>query len=167
MRFFKDFKEKCMKMFTKFLFVSVAATGLLVAHPAMGDYHGGGYGHKSMDFSSEPKAPNGILEGLYSMATSKQKREILQLEYNFKKSFKQQSEKMREYRGVVMLDIGNLQIDLEEAKQAGDKNKAASIMERITKKQEEIRKSKQDEMNLYYLLNEDRIKKINEVLKVK
>ena len=66
-----------------------------------------------------------------------------------------------------MLDIGNLQIDLEEAKQAGDKNKAASIMERITKKQEEIRKSKQDEMNLYYLLNEDRIKKINEVLKVK
>ncbi|RDU73086.1 hypothetical protein CQA66_02320 [Helicobacter aurati] len=153
-----------MKMLKKLLFVSIATTGLLVACPNM-DKHSGDAGNHGV--KSAHKSPDGILGDLYENASFKQKREILQIEYDFRKAVKKQTEKFKEYREAVWFDIKNLQIDLEEAKYDRNSSKATAILHRIVKKKEELRKSKQDEKNLHYLLDEDRIKKINEVLKVK
>ncbi len=147
-----------MKVFKKLMFVSVAATSLLFACPGMGDGHGNG---------AALGAPHGVLKELYATANLKQKREIVQIEFDAKKAVKTQTEKFRQYRDSVEFDIKNLRLDLEEAQANRNVAKATEILHRITKKQEELRKSKQDERNLRYLLEEDKLKKINGVLKVK
>ncbi len=146
-----------MKVLKKLLFVSVAATGLLLACP-----HGGNHGG-----SSGLHAPHGVLNELYETASLKQKREILQIEFDARKAIKSQTEKFRQYMQAIEFDIKNLRLDLEEATMSGNTAKKTEILHRIAKKQEEYRKSKQDERNLMYLLQEDKIKKINGVLKVK
>ena len=153
-------KGETMKVLKKMLFVSVAATGLLIACP---DMHMSGKGEKN----SGLKPPHGILEELYVKATTKQKRDLLQIDHDFHKAVKAQTEKFREYRDAVEFDIKNLKLDLEEASLERDTTRATEILHRIAKKQEEIRKSKQDEKNLRSLLEEDKIKKMHTVLKVK
>lgn len=145
-----------MKVLNKLLCVSVAATGLLLAHPEFGDTD-----------DTVLRAPSGVLQELYSAASVKQKRQIVQIDFDTKKAIRTQTEKFKQYRASVEFDIKNLKLDLEEAKADRDASKASDILSRIAKKQEEVRKSKQDEENLKYLLNEDKIKKINAVLKVK
>lgn len=147
-----------MKVLKKLVFVSVAATGMLLACPNMGAGHGQGV---------ESEAPRGVLKELYATANIKQKREIVQIEFDSRKAVKTQTEKFKTYRDSVEFDIENLRLDLEEAKADRNVAKSTEILHRITKKQEELRKSKQDERNLRYLLEEDKLKKINAVLKVK
>ena len=84
-----------------------------------------------------------------------------------KKATKAQTEKFRQYRDALEFDIKNLRLDLEEAQYDRDKVRVSEILSRIANKQEEVRKALQDEINLRYLLEEDKIKKINAVLKVK
>ncbi len=150
-----------MKVLKKLLFVSVATTGLLLACP-----HGGSHGG-SHDGNLEVRAPHGILQDLYATASLKQKRDILQVEFDTRKAIKSQTEKFRQYMEAVEFDIKNLRLDLEEAKMNRNNAKVTEILHRIVKKQEEYRKSKQDAKNLIYLLKEDKIKKINTILKVK
>lgn len=147
-----------MKVLKKLVFVSITASGLLFACPNMNDGHG-----KANMFD----APRGVLKELYDMASLGQKREIAQIEFDSLKAMKAQTEKFRQYRDSVLFDIKNLRLDLEEAQENRNVAKATEILHRITKKQEEFRKSKQDEQNLRYLLEEDKLKKINGVLKVK
>ncbi|MWV62215.1 hypothetical protein DCO58_05400 [Helicobacter saguini] len=147
-----------MKVLNKLLCISAVTTGLLLAFPEM---------HPPLDDDSVLKAPKGVLQELYSAASVKQKRQIIQIDFDTKKAVKAQTEKFKQYRSAVEFDIKNLRLDLEEAKADRDSARAADILSRIAKKQEEVRKSKQDEQNLKYLLNEDKIKKINAVLKVK
>lgn len=153
-----------MRILQKLLFVSVVTTGLLIAHPGMDDMgpHRGG-----MIDDMTPKPPHGILWELYDKASFKQKRDILQVEYAFHKEKKKQTQKFKDYREAVEFDLKNLKIDLEEAKYDRNNSKVTSILNRIVSKKEDLRKNKQDEKNLIYLLNEDRIKKINEILNVK
>lgn len=147
-----------MKVLKKLVFVSVAAGGLLFAHPNLD----AGYGKANV-----LDAPRGVLKELYDTASIKQKREIVQIEYDALKAIKAQTEKFKQYRDSVVFDIKNLRLDLEEAQSNRNVTEATEILHRIAKKQEEIRKSKQDEQNLRYLLEEDKLKKINGVLKVK
>ncbi|STQ85499.1 hypothetical protein LS73_007445 [Helicobacter muridarum] len=158
-----------MRILQSLLFVSVATTGLLMAHSDMDNKntHNQSGMHNHNDHHMELKAPDGILGEIYHKASFKQKREILQIEYEFHKEMKKQTQKFKDYRESVAFDLKNLKLDLEEAKYDRNNSKATSILNRIVKKKEELRKNKQDEKNLIYLLNEDRIKKINEVLNVK
>ena len=151
-------KGDIMKVLNKLLCVSVVATGFMMACPGMA--------HGDMD-ADGVKAPKGVLKELYESASVKQKRQVLQIDFDSKKAVKAQTEKFKQYREVVEFDIKNLRLDLEEARADRDANRATDILSRIAKKQEEVRKSKQDEQNLRYLLEEDKIKKINAVLKVK
>lgn len=149
-------KENPMKVLKKLLFVSVATTSLLIAYPGM-----------KCDADVKAEAPKGVLKELYETATLKQKREVLQIEFDTLRATKTQTDKFRQYRDSVEFDIKNLRLDLEEAQANRNTAKTTEILHRITKKQEELRKSKQDERNLRYLLEEDKLKKINAVLKVK
>ena len=151
-------KGEAMKVLKKLVFVSVATSGLLFACPNMGNGHG-----KSSMFD----APRGVLKELYDTASLKQKREIAQIEFDSHKAMKAQTDKFKQYQDSVAFDIKNLRLDLEEAQDNRNVAKATEILHRIAKKQEEFRKSKQDEQNLRYLLEEDKLKKINNVLKVK
>lgn len=158
-----------MRILQSLLFVSVATTGLLMAHPDMDNknIHSRPSMHDHHHHHMELKAPGGILEEIYYKASFRQKREILQIEYEFHKERKKQTQKFKDYRESVEFDLKNLKLDLEEAEYDRNNSKATSILNRIVEKEEELRKNKQDEKNLIYLLDGDRIKKINEVLNVK
>lgn len=154
-----------MKVLKKLVFVSIATSGLLFACPGIGGNSmvmGDGCGKPGMS-----DVPKGVLKELYDSASLKQKREIAQIEFDSLRAVKAQTEKFRQYRDSVVFDIKNLRLDLQEAQDNRNTAKATEILNRIAKKQEEFRKSKQDEQNLRYLLEEDKIKKINGVLKVK
>lgn len=147
-----------MMVLKKLMFVSIATSGLLFACPNMAH-------HEHVIGASI--APKGVVKELYATANLKQKREIAQIEFDTLKAVKAQTEKFKQYRDAVEFDIKNLRLDLEEAQTNRNVSKATEILHRITKKEEEFRKSKQDERNLRYLLEEDKLKKINAVLKVK
>lgn len=145
-----------MKILSKLMFVSVATAGLVFAHPMM-----------KGDSPEVLKAPRGIIQELYDNASIQQKRELLQIDFDARKAEKAQTEKFRQYRDMVKFDIQNLRLDLEEANANRNSSKAMDILSKLAKKESDIRKSKQDEQNLRYILQEDRIKKMNAVLRVK
>lgn len=150
-------KGEAMMVLKKLMFVSIATSGLMFAcHNAAHHDHVGA-----------SAAPKGVVKELYETANLKQKREIAQIEFDTLKAVKAQTEKFRQYRDSVEFDIKNLRLDLEEAQSNRNVTRSTEILHRITKKEEELRKSKQDERNLRYLLEEDKLKKINAVLKVK
>lgn len=146
-----------MKVIKKFLFVSLATSGLLFACHNM----------SHQDHIGEYVVPKGVLKELYATASLKQKREIAQIEFDSIKAVKSQTDKFKQYRDLVEFDIKNLRLDLEEAQDNKNVSKATEILHRIAKKEEEFRKSRQDERNLRYLLEEEKLKKINAVLKVR
>lgn len=113
--------------------------------------------------NAKPK-PKEWLEA-YNNASFAQKRDIIRIEYEAHKNHKAKTEKFKTEREALEFEIENLQIDLEEAHSKQDTAKAKEIFNHITQKQEALRKNKQEEKNLVFSLDEEKIKKINAVLK--
>ncbi len=144
-----------MSILNRLFFASAICAGVMLAHPMPNDA-------MKQDFT---KAPKGVVPELYNLASVAKKRQVLQIEFDSNKKIENQTKKFREYRTSVMFDIASLKLDYQEAVENNyGTSKKMEILSRIANKQEEIRKSKQDEKNLRYILEEEKLKQINNVL---